>query len=64
MKILNLYPKFIDPFWSFKYALRFRSKKAEVSIGYVLSGHAIPGPSPLLMPLHILFYDYEKLTDW
>jgi len=64
MKILLVYPKFIHSFWGFKYVLRFISIKTEVGIGNLSSGHAIPGPSPLLMPLHTLFYDYEKLTGW
>lgn len=43
MKILMLYPKFPDTFWSFKHAIKFVSKKASVPpLGLVTISSMLP----------------------
>ena len=43
MKILLIYPKYPDTFWSFKYALKFISKKASFPpLGLLTVGAMLP----------------------
>lgn len=65
MKVLLLYPEFLDSFWSFKHALKFVGKKASMPpVGLLTVAGLLPGKwEKKLMDLNVESMDYSWI-DW
>ena len=60
MRILMVYPKYPDTFWSFKYALKFIRKKAALPpLGLLTIGAMLPDE----WPVKLVDLNVSKLTD-